>query len=104
MEATSPEPLILEASKKKGFKMALKAIEAASPVLKKFGCGMITGVGDVPCFLQVSVDSSGNVGTSLVISDKETGDAIHHLNCHGEDATKLAAAFAMITRMRIFFI
>ncbi len=97
MQATSAESLIQEASSKKGYKLALKAIEAASPVLQKFGCGMITGVGDIPCFLQISVEvATGNAETSLVmLPEKEDGDPVHHLTCYGEDAKKLAAAFAL---------
>lgn len=94
IKCTSPELLIKEASSQKGFKLALKFIESAHPVLVKFGCGMIADVGEVPCFLQVSTVGK-SFGTSLVVAEEKTEADIHHLQCHGDDAKNLAAAFIM---------
>jgi hypothetical protein len=92
----STDVLIREAAGRKGIKLAQKCVEAASPVLAKFGCGMIAGVGDIPCFLQVSSMSNGSgLGASLVVADEQTEETMHHLKCTGEDAKKLAAAFAL---------
>ena len=106
MRASETEHLIQCAFEKPGVRLALKCVEAASPVLERFGCGIIADSGDVPCFLQVSMNrglpgslkehsSGGGIGASLVVAEEEDPDRMHHLKCYGEDAKNLAAAFVL---------
>lgn len=77
-----------------GYKLAIKTIEAAGPVMKLFGSGMIAMTGDIPCFLEFTVDVNENVSASLVVANDDD-DSMHHLKCSGMHAKQLAAAFIL---------
>ncbi len=111
-------------SRSRNFHLAQKTIEAATPVLQKFGQGIITNVGDVPCFLLITMDTAAatnnNVQCSLNVvrpvenrpsfeaqahtetqtrADANAADTAYEgslaLICSGEQAKDLAAAFIL---------
>lgn len=93
IDAKRPEEMIQKYKTHADFTLALRAMEASHPVLERFGSGMIGEVGDIPCFIGVLVDATGNAETSLVVADEDDESKMYHLKSYGTQGKELAAAF-----------
>lgn len=102
ISCTSPDILVRESVKQKGIGLAIKCVEAAGPVLERFGCGMIAEEGDIPCFMQVTMQGGSRIGASLVVAEESTEESMHHLRCYGDDAKALTAAYVLDFQDAVF--